>query len=292
LKKLALAYFSAVGSTKLVAELLSDILAREHGDALRIELADIEKEGARALVEAADFAVFLFPTYYLKPAPPMRAFVEGLAISAEGKPCYLVATCELYTENCALRLARQLEAKGYIVTGATSIRATGSDVTAALPSGLVPWLYRFGKASGARLSEAARAIGSCIEAPRRAMPRPRWYTPLSQLLQIVALNHFDLMRYRLRALEDRCTRCGLCARVCPSGALSVGETKAFAAPDQCILCCRCVHACPERALVLLKGLKDNPRIDRGLLGELKRDIRSERGLGAEETDGAVIRRKR
>ena len=50
--------------------------------------------------------------------------------------------------------------------------------------------------------------------------------------------------------EDRCTHCGACVTVCPSGALYKEKKtmKIIFDPDKCIACELCVRACPPRAM--------------------------------------------
>ena len=49
-------------------------------------------------------------------------------------------------------------------------------------------------------------------------------------------------------VNDNCTRCGICAKVCPSGNISVDEKVRFA--DKCEWCLGCVHLCPQNAIHL------------------------------------------
>lgn len=59
--------------------------------------------------------------------------------------------------------------------------------------------------------------------------------------------------------EDICTACGTCAGVCPTAAISVGdsvETKI----GRCIRCCACIKNCPEGARVMEDSMwKDKAR---------------------------------
>lgn len=50
--------------------------------------------------------------------------------------------------------------------------------------------------------------------------------------------------------EGKCTHCGSCTAVCPTGALTVKRPEMTVAFDQqqCIVCELCVTACPPRAM--------------------------------------------
>ncbi|MBU1726134.1 MAG: 4Fe-4S binding protein [Candidatus Omnitrophica bacterium] len=50
--------------------------------------------------------------------------------------------------------------------------------------------------------------------------------------------------------EEKCTHCGACVPVCPTGALFVeeGSRKIIFKNDKCIACELCVKVCPPRAM--------------------------------------------
>jgi NAD-dependent dihydropyrimidine dehydrogenase PreA subunit len=52
--------------------------------------------------------------------------------------------------------------------------------------------------------------------------------------------------------EDRCTQCGACATICPTGALrkQLDTQEVTFSPDECIACELCVPACPPRAMTV------------------------------------------
>jgi ferredoxin len=58
------------------------------------------------------------------------------------------------------------------------------------------------------------------------------------------------------SLQSLCTRCGKCATVCPTAAVTVGETVVTVATS-CISCCACVKNCPTKARVIVDpGIRD------------------------------------
>lgn len=50
---------------------------------------------------------------------------------------------------------------------------------------------------------------------------------------------------------DRCTGCGQCVSVCPTGAISVRDNRVQVADKLCTGCQACVRACPQGALVFV-----------------------------------------
>jgi ferredoxin len=48
--------------------------------------------------------------------------------------------------------------------------------------------------------------------------------------------------------QEKCIRCGICAKVCPMGIISLGEQGPQYSGGNCIACGHCVAVCPEAAL--------------------------------------------
>jgi ferredoxin len=60
----------------------------------------------------------------------------------------------------------------------------------------------------------------------------------------------------LNIRRNICSGCGACARICPTGAISLDDGKARIDQAKCNDCYRCIQACPKGAIVAVeKGLK-------------------------------------
>ncbi len=268
--RISLLYYSGTGGTRLVAELLGEILSAKN-DACVTGVYD-----PRAPEQAADsdFLVFCYPTYFLKPAPSMQEFIERLGPFDPPRASYIVTTDELYSENSIRTCALSLRKRGIIVAGSKVVRAPGSDVTCVLPGRLVPWLYRFEKRLPQKLRSIAEEIGVCAATqPRGLIPALKWYTPFTWLLQVLILDGFKGWRGKFRVLPERCTFCGACAAACKRGAWIASGEVPIHVPERCELCTRCIHHCPQKAIVLIESLKDNQRLDQRLYASLKEDAR-------------------
>jgi len=55
-----------------------------------------------------------------------------------------------------------------------------------------------------------------------------------------------------RRNEERCTHCGACTAVCPTGALSIRRLDMHVVfdPEKCSVCKMCLSACPPHAMML------------------------------------------
>jgi formate hydrogenlyase subunit 6/NADH:ubiquinone oxidoreductase subunit I len=53
----------------------------------------------------------------------------------------------------------------------------------------------------------------------------------------------------LKVDKNLCQGCGLCARVCPQGAINLIWGKAEIDPRRCNSCYQCVDACPQGAIL-------------------------------------------
>ncbi len=76
-------------------------------------------------------------------------------------------------------------------------------------------------------------------------------------VSIAAVNRFKALKWmpllRLSKEKEKCTKCGICKRVCPAQVTEVYERSGGKVDTQmCLLCLRCVEMCPEKGCLSLK----------------------------------------
>jgi ferredoxin-type protein NapH len=77
-------------------------------------------------------------------------------------------------------------------------------------------------------------------------------------ISIAALNRFKHFKWapllRLSKDGEKCTKCGICQRVCPVQVTEVYEKKTGPVDtSMCMLCLRCIEMCPEKECLSLKA---------------------------------------
>jgi len=60
--------------------------------------------------------------------------------------------------------------------------------------------------------------------------------------------------------DQKCTQCGACTIICPTGALAIPDRETMVVEfdiEKCVACSLCVQACPPRAMsIALSGLEE------------------------------------
>jgi ferredoxin len=167
-----------------------------------------------------------------------RGFIEQMPVRED---CYYfaVSTHTLFGMNEFWDIDEMLSANGALLNYAAAIRMTGNVGLRNPDSRAVEQRQR---SMETQVAEIAEAINNRQE---------NYFRRSSKLLGKLVRAFTEQRRRSISFnVDERCTRCGVCAAVCPAQNISV-EINGARAPirsDKCEACLACVHWCPAGAL--------------------------------------------
>ncbi len=277
---------SATGNTRLMTRYAASAIERE-GHECRIH--DIAARPRPPALGKVDFLGVACPTMYFRPTFAMERFVARLPATARPKPAFLLATAGGEPGAHFSLLAEQLAHKGYVALGARWVL---------FPESWPPHLALVkslagGTVYGKRLCERHPALRTLLSIPwpevgvplvedreglerflRRMLETAPGFRP-EEAPSFQALHRpmpgFNLMgrmvtsemvgkATAVKVVPERCTRCGVCVKVCPVGCIIREDENALPVfGPGCTGCWACFQHCPDQAI---SGWKAAPGVGR------------------------------
>ena len=231
-------YFSPTGTTRKVVE----AVVRGIGNG-RVERIDITREEGRARrvrLGNRDLLVVGVPVYYGRAEEHAMEWLE--TVRGEGTPAVCVAVYGNRDYDDALvevmdwaERAGCVPLAGAAYIGEHSFSGAGVEIAAGRPDegDLV-----HAEALGRSVRERITALDSVEGVTRPEVPGNRPYMDVTQRKGSFSGGGFI-------ALTGGCTQCGVCAALCPMGAIDEADGTVT---DQakCIYCAACIKGCPEK----------------------------------------------
>lgn len=245
MKNLAIVQFSPTGGTRKILESIAK------GTGMRVarilDLASAEVREAPPPVIEEDLTIIGLPVYALGIPAIVLPWLECL--KGAGKAAVLVAVYGNITPGIALpHMASIAEASRFRVLAAASFVAEHTFSTAASP-------VAAGRPDEEDLGIAAdfgRRVALALEEDTVSSPAalgiPRIGPAALALKKRQTFNSSRLYARTPAFAPELCARCGLCARICPAGAID--PPSLAVAGKACIRCCACVKLCPAGARAL------------------------------------------
>ena len=243
-------FFSGCGNSKYVAE----ELARQTDD--RMQLVDPKDSEPVVTLYSDERLGVVCPVYAWAVPRIVSDYITRLTINSKPSYCYLACTCGDNVGHTPERFAKTLESKGWQLDAAfgfvmpeTYINLPGFNLDTHENE------RRKIDAVRQRLPQVAESIvrrDRVIDVVRGKMPRINTYVtnPLFYSLLITD------KKFRV---TDNCISCGLCAKVCPLGNITMSGD--YADPKgsvtqglrplwhgNCTNCMACYHHCPKNAI--------------------------------------------
>jgi len=236
-------YFSPTGTTKRVLEAIATGLGLEN-----VTLVDLTMPGGDRKVSVPDgqsLALFGMPVYAGR--IPQEALARLEHCQGQATPAVLVVVYgNRAYEDALLELSDVVGQKGFVPVAAGAFIGEHSFSNAAAPIAVGrPDAGDCDKATafGAAIRRKLDGLGCLAEAGTLSVPGNRPYRERHPLPAMAPVSRGDV-----------CLRCGLCATVCPVGAITVAPEVDTCA-ETCLHCCACVKICPTGARVV-----ENPKL--------------------------------
>jgi ferredoxin len=228
-------YFSGTGnSLKLARDIAAEI-----GDAEIVPIARAFKEPALSLSGRIGF---VFPVYALGVPLIVSDLVDKM--KAEGPACiFAVATMGGVAGDPLGQLAKRLDGRGMKLSSGFVIQ---------MPSNYTPFGGALKDEAQKRMFDKAarrvKEIASIVKDGResRVERSGPFFSILGGLISPLAVRTMRGEDKKFR-LNDKCTGCGTCARVCPVDNIKLVDKKP-AWLHKCEQCFACLQWCPEEAI--------------------------------------------
>lgn len=262
-------YFTGTGNSLWVADQLAQALG-EPLVSIAEELMKTNEPLAYVLREN-ERILFVYPVHSWGPAVPMLRFIGRLNFTGyTGQPVYSVCTCGDECGYTDRRIRKALAARGLSLTAAYSIRMPNNYIL--LPGFSVDSpeveqekLEQAPAHVAAILDLLKKDSGECGLQPVASLPETSTVQPalsrgkedsfyhtgsfpfVKSYLIYPLFTNFAIGKNAFYA-TDACISCGLCARVCPTGTITLSASGRPQWADTCVQCVACIHRCPVRAI--------------------------------------------
>jgi ferredoxin len=228
-------YFTGTGNSLAMAKEIASLY-----DACPVKpiAAELNKEKIRC---DAEFVGLCFPLYFLSFPKPVMDFLDRLEL-APGAKAFAVVTRGLApmggVRGPFLKYLADKKAKA---AGCFYVTMLNNDVTLFKPDSPE-------EAAGKLKSiphEAKRIVSALKSGQPRFDPEPLgWVRPFRH--KSAYLNHLKDFGGHFSA-DGNCTACGICAKVCPTGNISLPAGRPVWGAS-CVLCEGCLNWCPAQAV--------------------------------------------
>lgn len=232
-------FFSATGNTRKVTEEITYALGDQLG--AETEALGITKPAARKRSRSfgrGDLLVIGLPTYAGK--LPNKILPDLSNITAEGALAVCAVTFgNRAFDNSLAELVNVMAGNGFTVIGGAAFACRHAFTDKLAPGR--PDETDLAAASAFAGRAAEKVLGGDLSSPAvPGDPAAPYYVPLREDGERAVF-----LKAKPKLDPERCDRCGICAEVCPMGAIDRENVKSV--PGTCIKCQACVRRCPKKA---------------------------------------------
>jgi len=242
-------FYSVTGTTRRVAGSIAEGLRASGVDVSEHEL----REGPAPDAREFDIVGIGLPVHWYRMPTPVRDAIHALG-DLSGRAAFLFVLNATYRgaalnrARSALRRARAREIGVFVCRGEgrfLGYSRLGYQFSPGHPNdGDLTAAYEFGHG----LPAAYRAVQHEESVSAVPLDRPtHWVYAVERALGSPWLARHLYARF-FRVDATRCTRCGTCARICPSHNIAWERGRLPVWGRDCVMCLTCAEVCPESAI--------------------------------------------
>lgn len=237
-------YFSGTGNTWWVADKIKKQLDAMNINADIVSIDSVDAKKANWWIKTADLVFFGWPIYGSDMPEPMKAFIDNLLPVEKGKHIHTFCTQMAFSGDGAWFYHKQFEDKGLIIDSAKHFVMPSNVSVWRGPLGAPESKEKISRIMAGCEKKIDRYINKLLIGRYRIMGKHSY--PLGILQRAPYRLMYKSFKNAVGVNKERCTKCGLCASLCPSDNINMSEFPEF--KGQCSLCFRCYSQCPESAI--------------------------------------------
>lgn len=259
-------YFTGTGNSLYAA---SQVAEAQSDQVISIaKLMDQGKDAYCYELGENELLGFVFPVFAWGPPQMVLEFIKRLEVS--GAPyVFSLCTCGGEEGNTSKIIRKALTKRGLILDAAFCVRMPNNYIIGFDVDSKEQEAGKL-KAAELLLSEINQAIGKRQKNVNLTIPGR--FAAVKTALVNPMFNAFALNTKYFR-VDDSCTRCGLCERICPVHTIKVAGDEKLVWGKDCTQCLACIHRCPVHAIQYGKGTKKKGRYHHPDLDRLEKKIR-------------------
>jgi len=246
--KILILYFSAVGATRKVSEMMAN-----HLSSYEVEVYSVEKKVFKDFSNY-DALIVGTPTHHAEPAEFLMNYIDEIPVQQVKIPTFVFNTKGLAACHTNRILAKKLLSKNLVTIYEADYIAPASDGSLIMPN--LKRFFRFEKNVEEKVKQDCSRFLAIITSKKDAFS-PN-LPPFRFSSVINAPNKFGsgFVKIKIHLHKEACIKCNLCINECPYQAIDKDENGyPVVTKEKCTNCYRCIHNCPTRALGLFKKKK-------------------------------------
>lgn len=235
-------YLSGTGNSKRCLEKLI------HGLEPGAECIPMESTDVVTKIAEHETVFLAYPTQFSNAPYMVREFIKQNRELWKGRKMFFLTTMGLFSGDGTGCCARIVKKFGADVLGGLQVRMPDSVADCKALKKTREENQKIIDEADRKVTQAAETIRTTGRYPQEGIGFPAHLAGLfgQRLWFFYRTNKYC----KTVKISDACVGCGLCAKHCPTGNLSIADGKAVAG-ERCTMCYRCVNNCPKQAVTIL-----------------------------------------